>query len=187
MGRKAGLTLDDVAAAAAAIADRDGLAAASLTAVAGHLGIRTPSLYNHVPGLDGLRRLLAIRASATLEEAFRSTSAAGDGADRIRAMAEAFRNFATSHRGQYEALFPAPSPGEDDGLYEAMARTASVVADVFVEMGHDQERALHLTRAFRSLLHGFVDLEINQGFGMPLDLDESFAIALDLLVSGAIA
>ena len=50
MGRKAGITADDVAVAAAAIADRDGLEAATLTAVAADLGIQTPSLYNHVRG-----------------------------------------------------------------------------------------------------------------------------------------
>jgi hypothetical protein len=34
----------------------------------------------------------------------------------------------------------------------------------------------------RSMLHGFVDLERKGGFGMPVDLDESFDRAVSLLI-----
>ena len=53
MGRKIGLTLDRVVAAAAEIADSAGLDALSLASVASALGVRSPSRYNHVDGLAG--------------------------------------------------------------------------------------------------------------------------------------
>ncbi len=45
---------------AAALADEQGLDGVTLAALALRLGIRTPSLYNHVAGLEGLRRELAL-------------------------------------------------------------------------------------------------------------------------------
>jgi len=39
-------------------------------------------------------------------------------------------------------------------------------------------------RVVRSALHGFVALELNGGFGMSLDLDESFDRLVDVLARG---
>jgi AcrR family transcriptional regulator len=47
MGRKRGLSLEQVIEAAADVADRDGLDALSLASVASALGVRPPSLYRH--------------------------------------------------------------------------------------------------------------------------------------------
>lgn len=49
--------------------------------------------------------------------------------------------------------------------------------------GAPTDDAIHVIRALRSLVHGFVDLEINGGFGMPIDIDDSFDRAIDLFVS----
>jgi len=45
---------------AARIADAEGLAEVTLARVAESLGVRAPSLYNHVEGLPGMLRLLTI-------------------------------------------------------------------------------------------------------------------------------
>jgi len=39
-------------------------------------------------------------------------------------------------------------------------------------------------RGPRSLLHGFVSLETGGGFGLPLDLDESFRRLLQVFMAG---
>jgi hypothetical protein len=41
---------------------------------------------------------------------------------------------------------------------------------------------IHAIRAFRSLTHGFVSLELAGGFGLLIDLDESYRTLIDLLV-----
>ena len=43
---------------------------------------------------------------------------------------------------------------------------------------------IHAIRAFRSLAHGFVSLELAGGFGLPIDLEESYRTLMDLLVNG---
>lgn len=184
MGRKAGITIDDIVDVAAVLADRDGLAAASLTAVAEELGIKTPSLYNHVKGVAGLRRLLAMRGSQVLLEEFRLATEGLQGAEALRAIAVADRRFALEHPGLYDSFLPAPRPGEDDELYDSLAEPVFLVAHVFLDMGIAQDHAIHLIRALRALLHGFLDLEKAQGFGLPVDIDESFEAAVELIVKG---
>ncbi len=182
MGRKAGISIDDIVRAAATIADRDGLAAATLSAVAAELGIKTPSLYNHVPGLAGMRRELALHSSQLLTKLFRDATHGQEPREAIRAATVAYRLFATEHPGLYESMLPAPKPGEDDELYEAMAGPVRVLFEEFAKLGLTEEEAVHVIRGMRAMLHGFVDLERRAGFGMPVDLDESFDRAVSLMI-----
>ncbi len=181
MGRKQGITLESIVESAAKIADRDGLESLTLKAVADDLGIQTPSLYNHVNGLVGLRRSLAMTSAIELSARFRRVE--GGGSDRLRGIATAFRQFATEHPGQYASLSPAPKPGDDDELYAAMAGSVEVIAEALGSAGGSTDQLIHSIRALRAMLHGFVDLEAKGGFGMPVDLDESFGAAVDLVVA----
>lgn len=184
MGRKAGIDLDDVVDTAMAIADRDGLEAASLSAVARELGIKTPSLYNHVEGVDGLRRELAMRGSRILLSEFEEAIADRTGAEALREVARVDRDFAIEHPGLYESFLPAPRQHDDPEFYDAMAEPVFAIAHVLLDMGIPQSEAIHLIRALRATLHGFLDLEAKDGFGMPVDIDESFHAAVELMISG---
>lgn len=184
MARKAGLVRDDVVDAAVDIADSDGLEAASLGAVARQLGVKTPSLYSHVAGVVGLRRQLALRGAVVLTESLSKAMTGKTGPDALRAAAAANREFAARHPGLYQALLPAPHEEEDPELYVAMAEPVKVLAAVLVEMGVDDRITVHMIRAFRSMIHGFLDLEAADGFGMPVDVDESFVEAVDLVIDG---
>ena len=62
MAARRGVTADRVAAAALAVLDEAGrVTDVRPAAVAKRLGIRSQSLYAHVDGATGLRRLLALR------------------------------------------------------------------------------------------------------------------------------
>jgi hypothetical protein len=50
--------------------------------------------------------------------------------------------------------------------------------------GVEGEDAVHATRVVRAALHGFVTLEAEDGFGIPLDLDQSFARLVATLDGG---
>lgn len=184
MGRKAGLQLKDVVDAATLIADRDGLDAATLSAVARELGIKTPSLYNHVAGLEGLRRQLAMRGSRILLEEFERAIGDKTGTDALRMVALVDRDFARHHPGLYESFLPAPRQTDDPELYDAMAEPVFAIAHVLLDMGIPQGEAVHLIRAMRAMLHGFLDLEAKDGFGLPVDIDASFDAAVDMMIAG---
>jgi hypothetical protein len=49
------------------------------------------------------------------------------------------------------------------------------------------EPAIHAVRAIRSALHGFVSLEREGGFGLPIDIDDSYDILVAMLDAGLAA
>jgi AcrR family transcriptional regulator len=184
MGRKVGLDRADVVAAAATLADAGGVESVTLTGVAGLLGIRPPSLYAHVSGLAGLRRELSLLAADRMAEALESSSTGAEGVAALRAMCVAYRSFAKEHPGLYSAAQQAVAPGEDDDLYDALARSAAPVFEALRGAGVARQRTVHLARALRSALHGFVELERTGGFGMPESVDASFRELVELLMAG---
>jgi AcrR family transcriptional regulator len=182
--RKRGLSAEDVVEAAVEIADAEGLEGVTLAAVAQELGIRSPSLYAHVDGLAGLRRLLAFRAAAELGGILRRAVQGKQGAEALRALMHAYRGFARRRQGLYAAAQQAVRPGEDEELYRALAGVIEPVLQALTEAGVASEDLIHLTRALRSALHGFVELEHSSGFGMPESVDESFEKLVALLLAG---
>lgn len=186
MGRRVGLTQDAIVAAAARIADEEGLDAVTLAAVAKRLGVRSPSLYAHVDGLAGLRRELTILAASSLAADLRAARHRRHGAAALTALADAYRAFASSHPGWYAASQQAVPPGKDDALYRALAESVLPVMETLAELGVPPADLLHQTRAVRSALHGFVTLERGNSFGMSVDFDESFRRLVDLVSRGVV-
>lgn len=184
MARKVGLGIDDVTRAAVDIADVQGLAAVTLASVAARLGVRSPSLYAHVAGLDALRRLLALHAAGEMARALREAAGGLAGIDAVREIARAYRRFATRHPGLYAAAQRAVRPGQDDELYRALAAAAMPAIEALTQAHVPPADQVHLARALRSALHGFVALEQGGGFGMPESLDESFDRLVEVLLAG---
>jgi AcrR family transcriptional regulator len=187
MGRKVGLTLDRVVETAVGIADRNGIEDMSLRQVADELGIKTPSLYNHVAGLAGLRRELALYAAREVGIIFSIKVPGETVSESLRRLAGEYRRFALEHPGLYQALLPAPRPGEDDELYAAMSAPVVGLRDLLTQIGVPSDETVHLIRALRSVIHGFVDLEMKDGFGMPENIDDSFDQAIDVAVNGILS
>ncbi len=187
MGRKLGLTQARVIEAATEIADREGLAALSLASLASALGVRSPSLYSHVDGLVGLRRQLAFHASELLTAELSDSVVGLEGSGALGAIARALRSFAHRHRGLYDSLLPAPTPQEDPELAAALGEPVRLVGSVLTAMDVDPMAVVPLVRALRASVHGFVDLELRGGFGLPEDIDESFAVTVDLVIEAIAA
>src|SRR6266567_4569941 len=102
VSHRVGLDQSTVVEAAAKLVDEEGIEQLTLGRLAERLGVRTPSLYNHIAGLPGL----------------------------------------------------------------------------------NHEDAIHAIRGLRSIVHGFISLEVAGGFGMPVDLDASFHWLIDAFVTG---
>jgi AcrR family transcriptional regulator len=180
---RAGLSAQAVVDAAAELADREGLDAVTLARLAADAGVRPPSLYAHVAGLDDLRRRLAIRGARELAAAMREAATGRSGADALRAVAAALRDYARSHPGTYLAAQRAPAADDTEAL-AAGSDAVDVLTAVLAGYGLTGADAIHAARAVRSALHGFAVLEAGGGFGIKLDLDESFARMVDLLDRG---
>src|SRR5690349_22125323 len=180
---RAGLDTEAVVAAAAQLADADGLEAVTLARLAAMLGVRSPSLYAHVGGLDDLRQRLATRGARDLAADLQKAVAGRSRRDALAAMADAYRAYARTHPGTYAALQRPPVSGDAEGA-GAAADAVDVVLAVLRGYGLEGDEAIHATRIIRAALHGFVALETSGGFGIPLDLDDSFARLVDVLDRG---
>ncbi len=178
-----GLDTARVVDEAAAIADADGLDEVTLTRVAAALDVRAPSLYNHVDGHGGLMRLLALRSLEELAGVLRDAAVGRAREDALVAIGHAYREYARRHPGRYGATVRAPG-GDDEECAEVAAKVVAVVVAVLAAWGLQGDEAVHHVRVIRSGLHGFVTIEADGGFGLPLDLDESFELLLATLVAG---
>ena len=163
------------------MADDVGLANLTLAALAEELGVRQPSLYKHIDGVDGLRRELSIRAKEGFADALSRAAVGRARGDAVRALAGAYRGWVRAHPGQYEAMVPAPDPDDAEDV-EASDRIVTVVTDVLAGFGLRDAAAIHAARALRASLHGFVTLENAGGFGLPIDVDASYELLVDGLV-----
>jgi AcrR family transcriptional regulator len=178
-----GLDTARVVDAAAAIADADGLEAVTLARVAGELGVRAPSLYNHVDGRSDLLRAIAVLGVRELTAALREAAVGRSSADALTAAAHAYRAYARAHPGRYAATLAAPTRGDEE---HRAAASEAVEVMLAIMRGWDLEgdEAIHAVRAFRSAVHGFVAIEAADGFGMAVDVDASFDRLVATLAGG---
>lgn len=178
---RAGLTADRVVEAAADLADERG--AISLSEIAERLGVKVPSLYKHVSGLDELRRQVALAGMRDLITELGAATVGRSGKDALRSAATAWRAYAKAHPGRYAAVQRAPDPADTD-LAAVGERLVGLLLAVLHGYGLADDELVQATRAVRAALHGFVLLETAGGFGRPQDVDESYDGLVDVLDSG---
>jgi AcrR family transcriptional regulator len=178
---RAGLDPEAVVTAAARLADEWGLHGLTLARLAAALGIRTPSLYAHVDGLGDLRARLGARGARELAGVLQVAAAGRSGGDALRAVAGAYRDYAHAHPGTYEAMQVAFDRPEN---LAAGGEVVGLLLAVLDGYGLAGDAAVHAVRAVRAALHGFVSLERQGGFGLPLSLQTSYDTLVTMLDTG---
>jgi AcrR family transcriptional regulator len=167
-----GLTEATVVDAAVAIVEAEGAEALSLSRVASELNVKPPSLYNHVAGLDRLRRDVALRATQELGDRLRSAAMGRTGRDAWRAVADELRAYALAHPGLY--TLSAHARPDDEEYAAAGLRAVEPMLAILRAYDLGEPEAVHAVRALRSAVHGFVSLECAGGFGLDVDVGDSF-------------
>jgi AcrR family transcriptional regulator len=183
MSHRVGLDQATVVEAAAKLVDEEGIEQLTLGRLADRLGIRTPSLYNHVAGLPGLKHDLALYCLHDLLDRILRATVGKSRADAIFALAKAYRAYAREAPGRYALTLQAPDPGDEE-LQALAQQVVDVVRAVLEPYRLSEEEAIHAIRGLRSIVHGFLSLEVAGGFGMPVDLDASFHWLINLYIAG---
>jgi len=171
---RAGLSSQDVVAAAAELADEAGYQQLSMGLVAQRLGIRTPSLYKHVKDLADLRHRLATQAMTELGEAVRDALQGRSGLDALTALLTASRAYVTVHPGRYAATIGAQFTGPDDPLLTAASRLIGSIAAMLRGYGIGDTEMDHAIRTLRCTIHGYAALQADDGFQWNADPDDTF-------------
>ncbi len=186
MSPRVGLDKAAVVEAAADLINAEGIEALTLNRLAGRLGVRTPSLYNHVDGLPGLYRELALMNVRGMGTRLGNAAMGRSGPEALMAVAQAYRAYIKEFPGLYMASLRAArtSAPVDVELEAAEDQVVKIAMAVVGSFGLSGEDGLHAVRGLRSIVHGFATLELAGGFGLPLDCDESFRRLVSLFIRG---
>lgn len=186
MTRRAGLTRDFVLTTAAKLADKAAPEPLTLNALAKKLGVQKPSLYNYFDGLPGLRRELALAGARELRDRLLRASVGKAGDDAVFALAHQVRAFIHEHPGVYALMVRASRNRKpiDKELGSVEGEAVQIVAAVLSAYRLQDDNLIHAIRGLRSVIHGFATLENAGGFGIALDLDESFERIVRVYVNG---
>lgn len=183
MSHRVGLDQATVVEAAARLVDEEGIEQLSLGRLAERLGVRTPSLYNHIAGLPGLKRDLALYClREVLNRLLRATTGKSR-TDAIFAFAGAYRDYARETPGRYTLTLQAPDPGDPE-LAAISQQLIEVALAILAPYKLSEENAIHAIRSLRSIVHGFISLESAGAFAMPVNLDASFQWLINVFVAG---
>ena len=182
MGTKRGLDMQTIMNAAAELAEERGLENVSLIQVAEKLGVKSPSLYNHLSGLQELSLGIAKLAISRLEDSIRNAAVGRSKDDAFMAIALAYRKFEKENPELYKAILRFPDYN-DSSIKEAGHAVVRILYQVMEPYHYSKEETIHFVRGFRSALHGFVSLE-EAGFfqGTEADVDESFEQLVSRLI-----
>lgn len=183
MSPRAGLDLHRIIMQAAHMADAEGVESVTLASLAQQLGVRSPSLYNHVNGLPALRSHLAVYGLSRMDEELERGATGKVGEEAVVGLADAYLNFAREHPGLYALTLQSP-PLDHQEHVRLGERLVARLLDVLEPFGLSEEEGIHAVRGLRSLLHGFASIERQGGFGMPIDIRTSFLFVLDRFLKG---
>ncbi|MEA4813397.1 MAG: WHG domain-containing protein [Oscillospiraceae bacterium] len=183
MSTKKGLDSQTILNAAAELAEEKGLENVSLLQVAEKLGVKSPSLYNHLSGLQELSSGIAKLAIDRLEDAVRSAAVGRSKEDALMAVASAYRKFAKENPELYKAILRFPDY-DDSSVQEAGHAVVRILYRVMEPYRYSKEETIHFVRGFRSALHGFVSLE-EAGFfqSTEADVDKSYERLVSRLIA----
>lgn len=170
-------------AVASEIANRNGLDQLSMNDIALALGVRTPSLYSHVEGLDEVKRLIALSGLAAFDQFLTREALGKSTAEAVKAVAHGVRNFARANPGVYAAFLPTPGKGDRE-WNAAKDRVTDTFLRVLKGYGFDRDAEIHAMRGLRSLVHGFVSLELSGALKNPVDREESFDWLVLVFIEG---
>lgn len=182
MSPRAGLTTEIVVDTALKIADKEGIDQLTLFRIAKELGVKSPSLYEHMEGMDGLIKLLKLRGLKIMVRQFQRAVMGVSGDDAIRRFADSFRLFVKEHPSLYDLTVKS-----DIADSEEIGATAGEILETIYAVlriyGLPEDKLVHATRYMRSVIHGFVSLEMSGGFGLKVSPDESFDLIKEVIVS----
>lgn len=180
---KVGLDKAIILDTAARMADEKGIANITLKSLAENLGVKSPSLYKHINGLDELNRELMLYGWGLLEKEMMKAAIGKAKDDALIALCYAYRNFVTLHKGLFEAMQWYNMYRTDEHL-RATQGLVSVIFQVLDAYDLSEEQKVHIVRMFRGFLQGFTAIESHNGFGNSLAVEDSFDFSLKILLNG---
>ena len=161
------------------ILEADGLENLTMHQVALAVGVRAPSLYEHVRGRGDLVHLIANDTVTELGHRLDEATGSGDAVQDLAAMVVAHRRFAHEHPQAYRLVFDRMPGGWGPDLDRTVNASAAFLRTV-AELT-DGDHALEAARTVVAWAHGFVSMELSGSFRLGGDPDAAFAFGIERL------
>jgi AcrR family transcriptional regulator len=175
--RRPRLDREQVVVAAEAIVDEAGWDGLTMAALAVRLGMRAPSLYNHVANIEALRAEVQNRTMLQLGRELANAAMGRAGRDGFAEMALTYRSYARRYPHRYDGVTRAPI---DRDAFGAAAEPANAALSAIVRSyGVEPDEILLAQLAVFASLHGAVALEINGFFANVIDPDRLYDSVVD--------
>ena len=165
------------------MANQMGMENMTLKMLADDLGVKTPSLYNHIDGLEDLKMQLMIYGWKQMEERIIQSVIGISGYDAIKAGCYAFYEYATENPGIFNAMLWY-NKSQNAETMEATSGLFSVLFKITSSLNISEENCNHIIRTLRGFLEGFSLLVNNGAFGNPISISDSFELSVNVLVEG---
>lgn len=178
-----GLSREKVIERAATLANEKGLEYVTITTLADYLGIKKPSLYNHIKSQEDIYHGIMIYGWQNGAEKIAENIVEEDAHEALRKYAYAFYQYAMDNPGIFEAMLWY-NKYKSEELIKATEKIYTFFFAQTDKLHIDREVANHLLRTYRAFLEGFLLLVIHDSFGNPISIEKSFALSLDVLISG---
>ena len=175
------VTKAEVIKTASDMADRNGLHNVSLKAIAENLGIRTPSLYNHIGSLDELLREIAHSGMRTMNEKMIRAAIGKTGDSALKLVAVEYLNYMIEHPGVYEIIQWASWNGTEETAI-IFNDYLSLLKTLICSCGFNPDKTTEILSMVTGMLHGYTTLQLRYAFSNPdkvrkeLQIENNFVI-----------
>lgn len=183
MSPRAQINLTKILEAAINICNEEGYEQLALSGVSTRLGIKTPSLYNHISGLSDLKQKMAYYGLQLLYDSIIHSAIGCIGDDAIISVSKAYIAFVHKHPGLYHSISKAPDPYEVQ-FNELNNQLVLILTRLFGTYDLSDEESIHAVRGLRSMLHGFASIQVDLGFRMNYSQEDSLNFALRTFLNG---
>ena len=167
----------------ARISNKVGLDNLSLKRVADELNIKSPSLYNHISGLEEIKIQLMFYGWKQMEEKMIDSAVGVAGYEALKNMCYAFYDYATTNKGVFTAMLWY-NKYDNEEANNTTKRLFTLLFKVMKPLNISEENINHTIRTLRSFLEGFSLLVNNNAFGNPISIKESFDLSLEIIMNG---
>lgn len=155
-----GLNNELIMKAALKLVEEKGYDNFSLRELAARLEVKPASLYNHIYGIEEINTAVAVKAADMLNRTLAEAIEGKAGDEAFLDAARAYRSFAVENPEIYKALIRMPA-SDDEYIVKVAFASFEPLRTVIRSYGAERVATLYFSRAFRSAMHGFVELTAN--------------------------
>lgn len=167
------------------LVDKEGLNNISLKVVAENLGIRTPSLYNHIASLDDLLREVAHAGMKEMNSLITQAAIGETGVNAIKSLCCAYFKYMIKHPGVYETIQWATWHGNNETV-EIFNNYKSILTKLIYSCNLQKEKTNEILDLLIGVIHGYTTMNLGKAFSKPEETTNELLIAIDTVLVGVV-